>query len=306
MKLWTRLKFAVQQTKKLFFTPISVSKKSNKKQIHVSGHNGEDTVNPIWKYLKTVFSFNLPEHYPLFKKLQMLKSQTAFGRFWDVFLVILSIVACVFYVAETYVATYEAVQVYTVVEIIYTQFFAIDYIYNFFASPDYLQYMLSMWSFVDIITIIPVYVNLGIGSSRRINLSVFRFVRILRLVRIMQTFKLLGGFSGVKRQFITLSLTLSSLVFMAAGIIQIMENDVKQAMQYSCKHISSYTDFQPSCSNYQSLATMESLNLPCDCISGHCHAFYNPSDPRGQPSGVRCITLTFLDAFYFMVVTGNS
>jgi hypothetical protein len=299
MKLWTRLTYAIQHTKKLFFTPVTFAKKAPKKQVHVNAN--VDNVHPVWKYVKQSFAFNLPDHYPLYKKLQLIKSQSSVGKFWDIFLVALSIIACVFYVSQTYVATYDAVQVYSVMETLYTQFFAADFIFNFFASPDYVQYLLSPWSFVDLITIIPVYITMGVGSSRRVNLSIFRFVRILRLVRILQTFKLLGGFSGVKRQIITLSLTLSSLVFMAAGIIQIMENDVKMQLEYSCKYINHYTDYEPSCSSSMPAYMLES----CDCGSGNCEAYYTGNDARGKPSGIRCITLTFLDAFYFMVVTGT-
>lgn len=298
MKFLARLSYAVQQTKKLFFTPFSISKKS-KQRVHV---NVTDNGNPLWRYVKQSFSFNLPDHYPLYKKLQLIKAQSSIGKFWDVFLVALSIIACVFYVSQTYIATYDAVQIYSAVEISYTQFFAADLIFNFFAAADKIQYMLSPWTFVDLITVVPVYVTIATGSSRRLNLSIFRFVRILRLVRILQTFKLLGGFSGVKRQIITLSLTLTSLVFMAAGIIQIMENDVKQELEFDCRYISAQTGYQPSCSRTMPAYLMTS----CDCEANHCEAFYNGNDKRGQPTGLRCISLTYLDAFYFMVVTGTT
>ena len=286
----------MKQASTIFFKPIRFTK-SAKKQIHI---NVEET-HPLVNFIKHIFSFNLPEHYPLYKKLQLLKSQTFVGRFWDVFLVSLSIIACIFYVLQTYIATYEAVQVYSVVETVYTQFFALDFLYGIFSSPDLILFFSSPWTIVDLLTIVPVYVTLAIGSSRRVNLSIFRFVRILRLVRILQTFKLLGGFSGVKRQIITLSLTLSSLVFMAAGIIQIMENDVKMQLEYNCKYINAATGWEPSCNSH--IPDYELSN--CDCQPNNCHSYYNANDLNYQPSGIRCIRLTFLDAFYFMVVTGN-
>lgn len=44
-------------------------------------------------------------------------------------------------------------------------------------------------------------------------------------------FKLLNGLTGVQRQLVQLSLTLSSLIFMAAGIVHMMENDLKQHLE---------------------------------------------------------------------------
>jgi hypothetical protein len=208
------------------------------------------------------------------------------------------------YVAQTYEASFQAVYVYTVVENVITQFFAVDFLYNLFSSPNYFHYLSDPWTVVDVLTIIPIYITQALSSGVRVNLSIFRFIRILRLVRILRAFKLLGGFSGVKRQIITLSLTLTSLVFMAAGIIQIMENDVKAQMEFKCNYINEYTNWHPSCSSAMPLELYLEAGNICDCTENNCSAFYQNNNRNGEPTGIRCTRLTFLDAFYFMVVTG--
>ena len=150
---------------------------------------------------------------------------------------------------------------------------------------------------VDILTIFPVYIGLMTGSS--VNLSIFRFIRILRLVRVLRTFRLLGGLSGLRRQLITLTLTLLSLTFMAAGIVNVLENDVKQS-GFDCKYINADTNYVPSCNaNYDNSAD----EISCDCHEHHCRAAYTRYDNMHKPTGINCVMLPFFDCFYYIVVT---
>ncbi len=213
-------------------------------------------------------------------------------------MVSLSVVACIFYVLETYTGkSYGVIYVAGLQEQIVTQFFAVDFVLNLFCAASVLRYFANPWTIVDLVTILPSYVQY-IFSGKRVNLSVLRFVRILRLVRILRTFKLLGSLSGIRRQIITLSLTMVSLVFMAAGVIQIMENDVKQLLYYKCNFSTEATGWSPSCTK------SHPASPDCDCSTNSCYSYYSTGDPKGEPSGVRCAGLTYLDAFYYMVVTG--
>lgn len=241
---------------------------------------------------------NIPEHFSLDKKLTLLKAHSSFGKFWDAFLIVLSLIACAMYVSETYNASYNAVRVYFISENLITQFFAIDFIYNYLAAFNKFDFLLSFSSFVDFLTIAPIYITLSFnGKGKSPNLSIFRFVRILRLIRIMRMFKVLGGLSGVRRQIITLSLTLLSLVFLAAGIFQIMETDVRQQLEFSCHFINERTNWVPSCS------PSEPASDSCDCSTYNCNSFYNRFDTNHHPTGIRCNIMPFFDAFYFTVVT---
>jgi len=244
---------------------------------------------------------NLPEHYSLGKKMAMSKQQSVFGNLWDVWMVLMSLWACAQYIAETYDASYDSVQLYSFFEIVITQFFAIDFLWNMITAPILSAYLTNSWTIVDMLTIVPVYITLALEGQRAVNLSIFRFIRILRLVRILRMFKLLNGLSGVKRQLITLSLTMLSLLFIAAGIINILENDLKQLMEYKCNFIGANTMWSPSCDIDSSFDP----NAPgtCDCVSKGCFAFYSSGDKYGQPSGVRCPRLSYFDCFYYMVVT---
>jgi hypothetical protein len=232
------------------------------------------------------------------KKAIIAKRSSIYGAIWDVMQVVFSVLACALYIGETYSSTYEASIVYNIIELIITQFFLIDFLFNWFVATSTRQYLLSVMTCVDVVTIVPVYVSLILGDEGAPNLSLLRFVRILRLIRILRTFKLLGGMSGIKRQMITLSLTLLSLTFMAAGVVQVVENDVKQ-LSYDCKYIGLHTNYEPSCE--KGYATYDDKD--CDCRDHSCRAAYVSSDHRGEPSYIRCNELPYFDCFYFIIVT---
>ena len=250
----------------------------------------------------TIHSFvfpGLPEHYPLKKKMLISKTNSFFGAAWDINQVILSLVACALYVAELYSPNYDAIQWYGLLEMIFTQFFLVDFLFNWYISPGFFSYFLDPLVLVDVLTIAPIYINMIIDGGQKANLSIFRFVRILRLIRILRAFRLLSGMSGVKRQLITLVLTLLSLIFLASGIVQLMENDVVQQLYLDCNFISEATLYEPSCS----ISRYMYNDTSCDCRENNCIKTWGRYDSEAEPSVVTCNLRSFLECFYYIIVT---
>lgn len=245
------------------------------------------------RYLPTIFpSFDLTT---IKKQLLDFKYTTLYGTYWDILQVILSLVSCVIFVAETYISSYQAIRSYNLLEQILTQFFVIDFLLSWFISNTTFSYFMSPMTWVDVVTILPSYL---IYLQNTPDLSALRFVRILRLIRILRTFRLLGGFSGVKKQMITICLLILSLTFLAAGIYNLCENDFNQ-LTYECQYISKETNYEPSCtSSYSSYD-----DSTCDCHKHNCQGRYLPGDEEGQPSLIKCSTIGFLESYYFTVVT---
>lgn len=79
-------------------------------------------------------------------------------------------------------------------------------------------------------------------------------------------------------------------------MVQLMENDIAQ-YRYDCQYINAKTYWEPSCSGS---APADDL---CDCAKHNCKPYYQRGDSEGHPSAIKCITLTYFEAFYFIVVT---
>ena len=75
------------------------------------------------------------EHLAFKKRVAITKRSSTFGLIWDISQVLFSMLACALYISETYMATYVAVQVYNYSELIVTQFFLIDFLFNWFVAP---------------------------------------------------------------------------------------------------------------------------------------------------------------------------
>jgi hypothetical protein len=238
-----------------------------------------------------------PNHLAMKKRILQTKQLSRWGKFWDFLQIFLSVFGCGMYIAETYSTTYLENQIFNYNEMIITQFFLLDFIFNWYTAINTKVYFSNLMTIVDTITIFPVYI--GLITGQEVNLSIFRFVRILRLIRVLRTFRLLGNLSGLKRQMITLSLTLLSMSFMAAGVFNVMENQVKQ-MNYDCQYINELTNYQPSCRPDRETSSDQDN---CDCLKNNCVASYTRGDENHSPSGITCTTVPFFDCFYYIVVT---
>ena len=72
----------------------------------------------------------------------------------DLFQVVLSLIACAFYVVETYIDM-ENVGWWKVVEMAFTLNFLVDYIFRFYVAKDKMVYYFSPMALVDFITVVP-------------------------------------------------------------------------------------------------------------------------------------------------------
>lgn len=301
-KVWRRFKRSCLATIELFKKPlISFPQEQTDKTKQHAQHRNAHTVSlasvATSKLTKCLFP-NLPEHYPLKKKLQLARNNTCVGVCWDILQVLLSIVGCVLYVVETYLTGYDHKRIFWITELFITQFFLLDFLFSAAIATSLQKYFCTPLTWVDIAIILPVFLSIGLERANYAKyFAILRFLRVLRVARILRTFRTTINYSGIKRQIMQLSLTLLCLVFIAAGVVNVMENDVKQSTELNCRYISELTDWEPSC------AANAPASIDCDCSENNCGTDYVYGDKRGQPHGIRCNMMSFFDCFYFIVVT---
>ena len=253
-------------------------------------------------YMNRQFFYDIPEFYP-FKKKVIIYKRTSLGFMcFDMFVVIGSFLLCMNYVAETYDSSYAGQQYYGWTEMIFTIVFIIDFLFSWYIFEGRsLNYFTRFHTIIDILTIVPVLTSYGTASRGTQAFQIFRFLRVLRLLRILKAFKEIYGFDELNRQIAQLSLTLISLIFVAAGLIEMLENEVKQEMYYDCLYSTKATNWEPSCS--PSVPFYEIPSCDCNSYDYKCVSVYARSDPEGEPSLVRCRQYTFFECIYFILVT---
>ena len=67
-----------------------------------------------------------------------------------------------------------------------TFLFTVDYAIRLYASSNRLTYPFGFFPVVDLLTCVPVYVELGLGTGVA-GLSFFRFARVLRVLRVLRS-----------------------------------------------------------------------------------------------------------------------
>lgn len=270
-----------------------------------SAHHGEIIDEPISLFsyaavtLSKYFFPGLPEYYPLRKKLQISRSNSTSGAIWDVIQVASTLAVCAVYIATTYNLSYENRLIMLYIEVIITQLFTIDFVFSFYLYPT-LIHLLRMETFIDILSIIPVYLAF-VFNLESTTINFLRCLRALKILTFIKTFKPIRSMNGVKRQVLTLVLTLAIMIFLSAGVVQLMENNVHQ-YYINCQFITELTNWQPSCSPL----TPQYGDESCDCEANSCFPAYNWNSiniASGHPTGVYCSALTFYNAIYYMIVT---
>jgi hypothetical protein len=259
------------------------------------------TKSPLHTFLHTLWKYR--------ERLRVIKNYSYSGTLWELFQIILALLSCLAYVTETYTHTsYQATHFFAIFEFLLTQFFLLDFIWCLLITPSCFIFLQKPMTWIDLFTIFPIYLSFFHSSlTLPIQFSFLRFVRILRLGRILRIFQFLKDFNGIQRQIFSIILTTLCLIFLAVTILYLVENDYKQ-VEYRCRYINQWTNYQPSCSEFEpssphSLPSPSSASSTCDCETYECRAVYAAGDHKDQPSGIACHSLTFLDTFYFIVVT---
>lgn len=181
------------------------------------------------------------------KKSSFLKLYlNSINIFGDIFETSITIAACIEYVAATYLEN-DNKSLFSIFDVLIATIFLVDWIVHLVLSERRLEFIVSFSSIIDYLTVIPVYLEI-FGNSFGIKVSFFRVLRVLRSVRILRLFKALDVISeqdddtnrlkytvdtsGISKQIVITSITLLSVLFISAGVVNSINDLVDGAYYY--------------------------------------------------------------------------
>jgi hypothetical protein len=207
-------------------------------------------------------------HHSLRRKVVVVMEKSP----WDLFVVILALVSCFFYVRSTYdpdsVKNDTSIRYNssTIIDWVITALFTLDYALRLYISSNRLYYVVSPMAVIDLVSCVPNYMQWHqavSGSSESQGATFLRAVRMLRVLRIVRSFRLLNkSMSETTRVFASFGLTIVTLIFVGAATFQVVEMDF------------------------------------FDEINGFARADYDPSSYPLSPGKI-----FFFDAIWYMIVT---
>lgn len=100
-------------------------------------------------------------------------------------------------------------------EAVIVAIFTLEYVVRLVTAPNALRWILEPLSLIDLLAILPFYIELGAGEDSGLSgLAVVRAIRLVRLFRIFKNSKLSVGFRIVSRSLMRSSDALSLLLFL--------------------------------------------------------------------------------------------
>ena len=179
----------------------------------------------------------MPPRLSLPEQLHRILTTTNLGWWWDFGQLLATLVSCSIYVFSTYVdvdkLTLSLLQEKTVeyLEWVTVLFFIVDLFLRWVSSSHPAMYPFQMTPLIDVAQIVPTLVELivktGINNTTSRILRIFRIIRVFRVLRF---FRLIQNFSTIRKQAMRVSLVIFSVVFILAGLMQLIESELGASM----------------------------------------------------------------------------
>ena len=171
------------------------------------------------------------------------KSDTAAGRAFDLFVLLLIVFSIITLSVETLPDLPPTLAYWLYVsEVVVTFLFTLEYILRVFTIARKRDYIFSFYGMIDLVAILPFYLSLVMGLFG-IDL---RFLRVLRLLRIFRIFKLVrynDAFARLckavidaKEEFLVFLLLLMLLIFLSSAGIYYFEHQAQPEKFSSIPH----------------------------------------------------------------------
>ena len=165
-------------------------------------------------------------------------STTKIGRRFEIFIQTLILLSIVSFSLDTIPNISEELsQILQGFEIFSISIFSIEYLLRIYVSKKPLQYIFSFYGFIDLVAILPFYLN-GVLDLRF--LRAFRILRIFRVVRLIKynfaLYRFKKAFAIVKEEIILFFLITIVLIFITAAGIYYFEHQAQPEVFKSVFH----------------------------------------------------------------------
>ncbi|WP_263012699.1 ion transporter [Laspinema olomoucense] len=150
-------------------------------------------------------------------------TQTRAGKWINLILTSLVLLSSAIFVIETYEIPIQVVLILDKLNTLILLVFFLEYVLRFWAAPHKITYFFSLYSLIDLIVILPLFIgNFGISYLR-----LLRWFRILRLLRFVESQVFFDSTEGEDQLIIRrIIFTLFTIVFVYSGLIYQVEHPI--------------------------------------------------------------------------------
>ncbi len=147
---------------------------------------------------------------------------TPIGKAINLFITGLVLISSGIFVVETYKIPVEVREILDAIETLILVIFVIEYSLRVWCVDHKLRFIFSAYSLIDLLSIAPFLIGTNVGYLR-----IFRWFRILRLIRFIQGKTIFGYVSSEDSAIFTrIIFTVLSIIFVYSGLIYQVEHAV--------------------------------------------------------------------------------
>lgn len=150
-------------------------------------HSIEDTTQDVDDTIELPKNPFLSHIWVLFEK----PNSSVFAKVVAVFSITIIVLSIVVFCLETLPEmnpenNSDMEGIWNLLNTICNSWFTIEYVLRFIASPKKIVFLRSAVNFIDLLSILPFYLTMGIGSAGGSSIAVLRVIRVIRVIRIFK------------------------------------------------------------------------------------------------------------------------
>lgn len=160
------------------------------------------------------------------------------GKLFDYFIQILIFVSLIAFAVETLPDnSKQLILLLNIIELISVIVFSIEYLLRIYVSKSPLKYIFSFYGIIDLLAILPFYLNVGLDLRSLRSFRIFRIFRALKIVRYNKALKRFGVAAKiVKEEVVLFLIIIMILIFIVSSGIYYFENEAQPETFKSIPH----------------------------------------------------------------------
>ena len=153
----------------------------------------------------------------------IFEADTPIGKFFDILLLVMILLSVTVVMLES-VESYrlEWVWLFDILEWVFTILFSVEYLLRIYSVKNPLKYIFSFYGIIDLLSLIPSFIGLGLGANNISSIKNIRTIRLIRIFRILKLIRYVKEASALKKAFIASKQRIIIFLFIVVSIAILM------------------------------------------------------------------------------------
>ena len=153
----------------------------------------------------------------------IFEADTPMGKLFSILLLIMILLSVTVVMLES-VEPYRLkwAWLFDILEWFFTILFSFEYILRIYSVKNPLKYIFSFYGIIDLLSLIPSYIGLGLGANNISSIKNIRTIRLIRIFRILKLIRYVKEAASLKKAFIASKQRIIIFLFIVVSIAILM------------------------------------------------------------------------------------